>query len=131
MKKYIETEKLIRTIKEEWDMQELYLPVHFIDIMEEQEVAFDIEKIVEQLENLEPFHVSGYGDTMVNLNDVIEIVKQEDIETNDVCEWIKYDYRTVCPKKHDVGNPYWRIPDNMDRLKYCPFCSKKIKVVES
>ena len=46
--------------------------------------------------------------------------------SDDVCEWIKYDYRTICPKNHDVNTPYWRIPDNMDKLKYCPYCGKKI-----
>ena len=46
--------------------------------------------------------------------------------SDDVCEWIKYDYRTICPKNHDANNPYWRIPDNMDKLKYCPYCGKKI-----
>ena len=50
--------------------------------------------------------------------------------SDDVCEWIKYDYRTICPKNHDSNNPYWRISDNMDKLKYCPYCGKKIKVVE-
>ena len=46
--------------------------------------------------------------------------------SDDVCEWVKYDYRTICPKNHDANNPYWRIPDNMDKLKYCPYCGKKI-----
>lgn len=44
------------------------------------------------------------------------------------CEWFKYDYRTIAPKNHDVENPYWRIPENMDKLKYCPYCGRKIKV---
>ena len=62
----------------------------------------------------------GYSDKDVFIN-VEEI-------SDDVCEWIKYDYRTICPKNHDANNPYWRIPDNMDKLKYCPYCGKKIKV---
>ena len=44
------------------------------------------------------------------------------------CEWIKYDYRTICPKNHDANNPYWRIPKDMDKLKYCPYCGKEIVV---
>lgn len=24
------------------------------------------------------------------------------------CEWIKYDYRTICPRKHDAKNPYYK-----------------------
>ena len=46
------------------------------------------------------------------------------------CEWIKYDYRTICPINHDAKNPYWRIPENTDKLKYCPYCGKKIKIVD-
>ena len=43
------------------------------------------------------------------------------------CRWIKYDYRTMCPKDHDIDNPYWRIPENRkDVLKYCPYCGKEI-----
>ena len=45
------------------------------------------------------------------------------------CEWFKYDYRTIAPKNHDIGNPYWRIPEDMSRLRYCSYCGKKIKVV--
>ena len=52
----------------------------------------------------------------------------EEVET---CKWIKYDYRTICPKEHDANNPYWRIPENMDKLKYCPYCGKEIRVVEN
>ena len=45
------------------------------------------------------------------------------------CQWIRYDHRTMCPKKHDIENPYWRIPENrMDALIYCPYCGKKIKL---
>lgn len=42
-----------------------------------------IEKVVDQLESLEPFHVDGYGDVMVNLDDVIEIVKQGGVGTDE------------------------------------------------
>ena len=27
------------------------------------------------------------------------------LEEDDFCEWIKYDYRTICPKHHDADNP--------------------------
>lgn len=46
------------------------------------------------------------------------------------CEWIKYDYRTICPREHDANNPYWRIPTDTDKLKYCPYCGKKIVIIE-
>lgn len=43
--------------------------------IKEQPTAFDVDKVVEQLESLEPFHIDGYGDVMVNCDDVIDIVK--------------------------------------------------------
>ena len=52
------------------------------------------------------------------------------INVQEVCEWIKYDYRTIVPREHDINNPYWRIPENMDKLKYCPYCGKEIKVID-
>lgn len=56
--------------------------------------------------------------------------RQGEPEESEYCEWIKYDYRTLAPRNHDVKNPYWRIPENMDKLKYCPYCGKEIKVVD-
>lgn len=57
--------------------------------------------------------------------------KAGDKNGRDYCEWIKYDYRTLCPRKHDANNPYWRIPENTDKLKYCPYCGKEIKVIKN
>lgn len=62
--------------------------------------------------------------------EAVNEVMPKKLEEDDFCEWIKYDYRTICPKHHDADNPYWRIPENMDKLKYCPYCGKEIKVVE-
>ena len=92
--------------------------------------AYDIDKVVEGLE--EVAYVSEDVNSFVDLEDAIEIVKQGCSADNesDYCEWIKYDYRTIAPREHDINNPYWRIPENMDKLKYCPICGKKIKVVE-
>ena len=99
--------------------------------------AYDIDKVVDELEierktandtyNL--FNMNVDLGRVFGLEKAIEIVKQGGV-SDDVCEWIKYDYRTICPKNHDANNPYWRIPDNTDKLKYCPYCGKKIKVVE-
>lgn len=85
-----------------------------------------IEKVVEQLENLEPFHVDGYGDDFVNLYDAIEIVKQGGIGTDDVCEW-------KGKEKEFIQNPHTkRLYSNEESMKnvYCNTCGKKIKVVE-
>lgn len=34
-------------------------------------------------------------------------------------------------KNHNVNNPYWRIPENTENLKYCPYCGKEIRVVKN
>lgn len=59
-----------------------------------------------------------------------KVISEAGIESDNYCEWFKYDYRTIAPRNHDVSNPYWRIPENMDKLKYCPYCGKEIKVVD-
>lgn len=89
--------------------------------------AYDINKVVEELKKAswEETDIS----TVVYIDDAIKIVKNGGA-SDDVCVWIKYDYLTMCPKNHDVKNPYWRIPMDMDKLKYCPYCGKKIKVVD-
>lgn len=51
-------------------------------------------------------------------------------ERKSKCKWIKYDYRTICPKECGGENPYWRIPENLSNLKYCPYCGKEIEVEE-
>lgn len=58
----------------------------------------------------------------------IVLRRYKEIQT---CKWIKYDYRTICPKNHGAADDlYWRIPENMDKLKYCPYCGKEIVVVD-
>ena len=105
-------------------------------VIDAQPTAYDPDKVVEQLEEIRVKKTCNKEkcDTkelcrICVVDDAIEIVKQVGV-SDDVCEWIKYDYRTICPKNHDANNPYWRIPDNTDKLKYCPYCGKKIKVVE-
>lgn len=69
--------------------------------------------------------LSGYGRVEMMLDEL-----EEDYRKERNCEWIKYDSRTICPKHHDANNPYWRIPENTDKLKYCPYCGKKITIVK-
>lgn len=49
----------------------------------------------------------------------------DDVEDN-CCEWTEYDYKTIrSPHERD-----WSIPSMRD-FKYCPYCSKKIRVKKS
>ena len=115
------------------------------DVIDNMPTAYDIENVVDELEKtmqdlsvIEVFSHIDFDSTIQSSLDnflkaynseLLRIIKQGGV-SDDVCEWIKYDYRTICPKNHDANNPYWRIPDNTDKLKYCPYCGKKIKVVE-
>lgn len=73
-----------------------------------------------------------YTNATEYLKNRVKAIKTAEQEPTEKCTWIKYDYRTMCPKGHiDVDNPYWRIPENrMETLKYCPYCGKEIEVEE-
>ena len=72
------------------------------------------------------------GDDLEVTNAIIETAKALEPRPIEKCKWIKYDYKTMCPKEHiDIDSPYWRIPENrMDALKYCPYCGKEIEVTK-
>ena len=61
--------------------------------------------------------IDATGEPMEIFIDGENIVLRRYKETP-TCKWIKYDYRTICPKYHDADNPYWRKPEKMDNLKY-------------
>lgn len=110
--------------------------IDWLNMIYRQPIAYNVDNVVDQLEeirvkktcNKEKCDAKELCRICV-VDDAIKIVKQGGA-ADDVCEWIKYDYRTIFPKNHDANNPYWRIPDNTDKLKYCPYCGKKIKVVD-
>ena len=110
--------------------------IAMIDEIKEQPTAYDVDKVVEYLE----LHSFEFGtDTLpahyVRLNDAIEIVKQGG-DDNDVCEWEKGSsgyvgypaYYSKCCTTNSNGLEMQThiIAD----WKQCPYCGKKIKVVE-
>ena len=84
MSRLIDADKLIEEIKQEIDMRYMYSPKGFINVINNQPTAFDVEKVVEQLEKSH-FHTDatfdddGYcnddSEEVVNLNEAIEIVR--------------------------------------------------------
>ena len=93
---------------EEKDLQsQIYAAIMFcIDFVEQTKTAYDIEKVVEELEK------------------AIEIVKKGGV-SDDVCEWKQTStavYRTSCGYKLEE---YFET-----NACYCKQCGKKIKVVE-
>ena len=124
----IDADKLIERIKENndlpWNLSKVDQAA-FISCLKHAETSYDIEKVGKQLEE------KIMGDETIRFVDqavgkALEIVKQGGVGTDDVCEWIKYDYRTLS-SPHER---YWAIPNNDKRLKYCPYCGKRIKVME-
>ena len=107
--------------------QHLY---EMIDRMEEQPTAYNVDKVVKELENESfPTH-ENYS--AIWYDKAIEIVKQGGV-SDDVCEWRIFDnsltdepqwvYKTTCGKY--IGEEH-----TSKAFVYCPYCSKKIKVVE-
>ena len=113
-------------------------------LLDEQQTAYDIGKVVKELEERTDFlkNCTKYGNknakqqaesynTMMMyevadlVDDLIEIVKQGSVD-DDVCEWkVKSNYYiTEC--SHDTDVMYGLKQD----FKFCPYCGKKIKVVE-
>ena len=90
----------------------------------ELSTAYDVDKVVEELE-MEMKVSSGYSAERVSaFSRAIEIVKQGSV-SNDVCELrllkgYKFLYETNCGYVFDM----------QDGFKHCPYCGKKIKVVE-
>ena len=103
-----------------------------IYLLEIQPTAYSVDKVVEELEHLREVDVwklSGYFDSKqdVLINKAIEIVKQG-IVSDDVCEWkstqINNEWNPSCEPNstYNVFGVAW--------FRRCPYCGKKIKVVE-
>ena len=99
--------------------------------------AYDIDKVVEELEQKKE-EVQRMMNTCVALSDLeacdienvtyegaIEIVKHGCVD-DDVCEW-KQD--NMCETVYRVCGGCFTSAYQKD-FKYCPYCGKKIKVVE-
>ena len=114
-----------------------------IDLIDMQPTAFDVDKVVEQLETLvkeyderierrngdcyydEIKKIKALDERARGVEKAIEIVKKGGISC-DVCEW-KLDGDNLMTGCGDYFNLY----DNCtEKFKYCPVCGKKIKVVE-
>ena len=79
MSRLIDADKLIEDMRDKWDMQDLYLPIHFKELLiDEQPTAFDVDKVVEQLEKeiKENPYQSEY---LAGLYKAIEIVKAGEV----------------------------------------------------
>ena len=123
--KLIDVGKLLDELNE----RKIPYDVEINEIIVSQKV-YEIEKVIEQLENVSKADrydgMGGYvGKRTVYLDDAIEIVKQGGV-SDDVCEWKQEDDNLIT----SCGD-YFNILDNCtEKFDFCPKCGKKIKVVE-
>ena len=97
-------------------------------IIKEQPTAYDIDKIVEELEKREEHYVEmldWQGQSAIC--DAIEIVKQGGV-SDDFCEWTQSCDMAISP--HTFSKYKIKQCDGLYALSTCPYCGKKIKVVE-
>ncbi len=106
-------------------------------IIKEQPTAYDIDKVVEELEKnasrytkkyLTPYGNNGYRDTKaISIHKAIEIVKQGSV-SDDVCEYKIKDkvIYASCNNKQIASAFCWF--NECGDYKYCPYCGKKIKI---
>ena len=94
-----------------------------IAIIKNQTTAYSVDKVVEELDSLRITGNSLKFD-LIPYDEAIEIFKQSGV-LDDVCECrlikgYNFLYKTSCGNVFDMENGF----------KYCPYCGKKIKVVE-
>ena len=82
----IDADKLIEDMEDTWDMQDLYLPIHFKELLiDEQPTAFDVDKVISNIwDRSELIHIKHncYDEVedYIRVTDVSEIVKAGGID---------------------------------------------------
>ena len=94
-----------------------------IDTIINQPTAYDIDKVVEEIEKANQGCCNYCGCDLYS-DDVIEIVKQGGV-SDDVCEWKQDD---MCETVYRVCGGCFTSAYQKD-FKFCPYCGKKIKIV--
>ena len=84
----IDADKLIEEIKQEIDMRYMYSPKGFINVINNQPTAFDVNKVIKQLEELKEWEdVDGKAYYTMSekqvINKAIKIVKVGGIDEYD------------------------------------------------
>ena len=141
----IDADRFLEYMTDKCDMSAELDPIIlgiFRGALKEQPTAYSVDKVVEELElirakktcNKEKCDTKEICRICV-VDDAIEIVKQGGVD-DDVCEW-KYTKEIMDNAEFKVGcnpNALKRgvVPNNFSYhdFKYCPYCGKKIKVVE-
>lgn len=110
----------------------------FNKYVEKIPTAYDIDKVVEELEEnasrytkkyVTPYGNNGYNDTKaISIHKAIEIVKNGGV-SDDVCEWkyndSEYYFESSCKHLHI----FMSDGPKENEYRFCPYCGKKIKIV--
>ena len=106
-----------------------------MDYVEEADVAYDIEKVVDELKEnasrytkkyVTPCGNNGYKDTKaVSIHKAVEIVKQGGV-SDDVCEWKSTGVNNAWNPNCEHNSTYY--VSGVAWFKRCPYCGKKIKI---
>ena len=106
----------------------------FIELLDKQTTAYDIDKVVEEFEKIRAKETCNKEKCdkkeicrICVVDDAIEIVKQGGV-SDDVCEWTQSGDMAISP--HTFSKYKIKQCDGLYALSACPYCGKKIKVVE-
>ena len=145
----IDADKLIEKLRDfkEWETDD-GSPIHTmsetqridrcINFAQTEPTAFDIDRVVEELEEnasrytkkyVTPYGNNGYRDTKaISIHKAIEIVKNGGV-SDDVCEWkyndSEYYFESSCEHLHI----FMSDGPKENEYRFCPYCGKKIKIV--
>ena len=98
-----------------------------IDTIINQPTAYDIDKVVEEIEKANQGCCNYCGCDLYS-DDVIEIVKQSVI-SDDVCEWKYNDTEYYWESSCDHLHIFMSDGPKENEYDFCPYCGKKIKVI--
>ena len=95
--------------------------------------AYSVDKVVEELRRMSG---NGYRDVdgdyvppMIETKNAIEIVKKGGV-SDDVCEWKYNDTEYYWESSCDHLHIFMSDGPKENEYEFCPYCGKKIKVVE-
>ena len=135
MSDLISRSELISRIESEYrEYGEDYDTEQILGDIEDMPTAYDVDKIVEKLEKIRVKETCNKEkcDTkeicrICVVDDAIEIVKQGGV-SDDFCEWTQSGDMAISP--HTFSKYKIKQCDGLYALSTCPYCGKKIKVVE-
>lgn len=134
MMRLIDADELINWICN--DSGDNLMDEYYIEHINNMPEVYDVDKVVEELKRISvPERVKLHGietETVkvIRLKYAVDIVKGGGV-AEDVCEW-KSDYGFVSDKykrEASCGHTFYDLHHAV-AFKYCPYCGKKIKVVE-